>query len=246
MEAEIRLRTARGTNDYNFALSHASPDRFFFSEERFRFNANEMPGEAPWQSVGSGHREAMIVEASQSAIDRVNSTTASVIVNLLRSCSVYQFHDTSAGSNLKKTWDAAENSRLRSDGGNLAAVLYRLEREDVKRFELICRHIARILPVFDRFAIDETYGKVLLRWKAKPESTDRSLRGRDAGLAESSGGVPAFAGGCRGRAGARSRRSARLGGAEDAGARVREACAGMLARASEPGWRCERASGRER
>ena len=80
----------------------------------------------------------------------------------------------------------------------------------------------------------------------KPESTDRSLRGRDAGLAESSGGVPAFAGGCRGRAGARSRRSARLGGAEDAGARVREACAGMLARASEPGWRCERASGRER
>ena len=42
------------------------------------------------------------------------------------------------------------------------------------------------------------------------------------------------------------RRSARLGGAEGAGARVREACAGMLARASEPGRRCERASGRER
>ena len=113
------------------------------------------------------------MEAAQSAIDRVNSTTASVIVNLLRSCSVYQFHDTSAGSNLKKTWDAAENSRLRSDGGNLAAVLYRLEREDVKRFELICRHIARILPVFDRFAIDETYGKVLLRWKAK--GTDKTF-----------------------------------------------------------------------
>ena len=42
------------------------------------------------------------------------------------------------------------------------------------------------------------------------------------------------------------RRSARLGGAEGAGARVREACAGMLARASDPCWRCERASGRER
>ena len=35
------------------------------------------------------------------------------------------------------------------------------------------------------------------------------------------GGVPAFAGRCRGRAGARSRRSAGLGGAEGAGARVR-------------------------
>ena len=38
-----------------------------------------------------------------------------------------------------------------------------------------------------------------------------------------------------GGAGASSRRSARLGGAEGAGARVREACAGMLVRASDPG-----------
>ena len=80
----------------------------------------------------------------------------------------------------------------------------------------------------------------------KPESTDRSLRGRAAGLAESSAGVAAFAGRCRGRTGARRRRSASLGGAEGAGARVREACAGMLARGSEPGRRCERASGRVR
>ena len=67
-----------------------------------------------------------------------------------------------------------------------------------------------------------------------PESTDRSLTGRAAGLAESSAGVAALAGRCRGRAGARSRRSAPLGGAERAGARDREACAGMLARAAEP------------
>ena len=74
---------------------------------------------------------------------------------------------------------------------------------------------------------------------AKPEYTDRSLKGRDAGLAESSAGVPASAGRCRSE-------QARLGGAEVAGARVREACSGMLARASDPGRRCERASGRER
>ncbi len=48
----------------------------------------------------------------------------------------------------------------------------------------------------------------------KPESTDRSLTGRDAGLAESSAGVPAFARRRRGRSGARSPRSAPLGGAE--------------------------------
>ena len=54
----------------------------------------------------------------------------------------------------------------------------------------------------------------------KPGYTDRSLRGRDAGLPESSAGVPVFAG----RAGARSGRSAQLGGAGGAGARRARAC----------------------
>ena len=65
------------------------------------------------------------------------------------------------------------------------------------------------------------------------------MTGRDAGLAGSSAGVAAFAGRCRSE-------QARLGGAEGAVAQVREACAGVLTRGSEPGRRCERASGRER
>ncbi len=32
---------------------------------------------------------------------------------------------------------------------------------------MICYHIGRVLPVFDRFEIEETNGTVLLRWKAK-------------------------------------------------------------------------------
>ena len=55
----------------------------------------------------------------------------------------------------------------------MAAVLHRLEQEDIKRYELICKHIGRVLPVFDRFQIEESYGKVLLRWKAK--DTDKTI-----------------------------------------------------------------------
>ena len=65
------------------------------------------------------------------------------------------------------SWDVSDNRRLRSHGGNLAAVLYRLEREDLSRYERICRQIGRVLPGFDRFDIEEDYGKVLLRWRAK-------------------------------------------------------------------------------
>ncbi len=96
-----------------------------------------------------------------------------MVVNLLRNCSTYQFHDTSEDSNFKKKWDSEDNNQLRSHGGNLAAVLLRLERENIKRFEMICRHIGRVLPVFDRFQIEDSYGKVLLRWKAK--GTDKTF-----------------------------------------------------------------------
>ena len=174
------MRTERGRNDYRFALSYAHPDRFFFTEEAFRFSSSDLPTEAQWQYLESGHREARIVEVAQSRpnpfvdlrylvnpIPPVNPATASVIVNLLRNCSVYQFHDTSDSSSFKGSWDMTENHQLRSHGGNLAAVLHRLEQRDVRRYELICKQIARILPGFDRFAIEPDYGKVLLRWKAK-------------------------------------------------------------------------------
>ena len=168
LEAEIVIRTDAGRNDYRFALAHAHPDRFMFTEEAFRFSREGLGTEASWQHLGSGHSEAKVVEAGQSTeTSGVNPETARVLVNLLRHCAVYQFHDTSDHSYLKKSWDAKENAYLKSHGGNLAAILLRLEREDRRRFESICNHIRRALPVFDRFEIEESYGRVLLRWKAK-------------------------------------------------------------------------------
>ena len=168
MEGELALRSEKGRNDYRFTLSYAHPDRFVFTEEAYRFNAAHYETDAPWLYVpGSGHREAGIVDVAQGPPSTgVNPTTARVIVHLLRGCAVHQFHDTSDTSNFKKRWDVDDNNYLRSHGGNLAAVLHRLEHEDLPRFEMICRHIRRVLPVFDRFQIDESYGKVSLRWKA--------------------------------------------------------------------------------
>ena len=171
IEAEVRLRTGY---DYRFMLSHAHPDRFFFSEESFRFSTSDPSTKTSWRYLGSGHQEAEIVRVTKPSEFSANDLiTAKVIVNLLRSCVVYQFHDTSDTSDFKKRGDAEDNNSLLSHGGNLAAVLLRLEREDIRRYELICQHISRVLPVFDRFQIEESYGKVLLRWKAK--GTDKTF-----------------------------------------------------------------------
>ncbi len=172
LEAEIGLRTLAGLNDYRFALAYAQPDRFIFVEESFRFSRFGIPTKATWQNLGSSHQEARIVEAAQTQgfkhdFPGVNTQTAQVIVKLLRNCSIYQFHDTSDSSNFKTRWDRYDNNFLRANGGNLAAILYRLEQEDFDRYNLICRHIGRILPEFSHFAIEENYGRVLLQWKAK-------------------------------------------------------------------------------
>ncbi len=168
LEASVSIRTTSGLNDYKFVLTHAHPDRLIFIDEAFRFSRAGYGTEADWQHLHSGHSEARIVEAAQlGTYSAVNQTTASVLVHLLGDCGTYQFHDTSSDSSFKKLCDVEDNNSLRSHGGNLAAVLYRLEREDIGRFKIICRHVGRILPVFDRFAIEESFGRVSLRWKAK-------------------------------------------------------------------------------
>ena len=106
MEAELALRTASGRNEYRFSLAHVHPDRFMFADEAFRFSREGRTTEAPWNHLGSGHREAAIVDAAQSRQSTdFNPVTARVIVHLLRNCAVYQFHDTSDSSNFKKRPD---------------------------------------------------------------------------------------------------------------------------------------------
>lgn len=168
IEAELSLRTDAGLNDYRFALTHGHPDRFFFTEEAFRFSGKGFGQPAEWQYLDSGHDEARIVEAAQAkAGAAINRKTASVVVHLLRNCAAFQFHDTSHSSHIKQDCDIGDNKTLRTHGGNLAPILYRLEHEDVERFDLICRYIGRILPVFDRFELEESYGKTSLRWRLK-------------------------------------------------------------------------------
>ena len=171
LEAEIAIRTDTGLNEYRFTLSYAHPDRLIFTDEAFRYSRDDRAGDADWTHLENGYSEARIVEAGQSdgasKPHSPNAKTARTVTYLLRNCAAYQFHNTGAKSNFKKKWDAGDNTYMRSDGGNLPALLYRLEHEDVRRYELICRHIRRVLPGFDRFEIEERYGKVALRWRSR-------------------------------------------------------------------------------
>ena len=168
LEASITIQADNGIDEYSFQLGYGHPDRFVFLDERFRFTRDDLASEPNWAHLGSGHGEAKIreVREEEQAMEHgVKYQTARVIMKLLCNIAPYQFHDTSYDSWFMKTWDTTDDSQLRSHGGNLAAVLYRLEHDEPGRYRTICEHIRRILPVFDGFALEERHGKVILRWK---------------------------------------------------------------------------------
>ena len=172
MEADLRLTTPNGANEYAFALSYGAPDRFVFTEERLRFSRDDTEGQAPWQSLGSGHTEARIHSATQGGLPDVNPTTARVIRRLLQDCATFQFHDTSTRSSMKQRWDVSDNRSLRADGGNLAAVLIRLRDDYPDRFEWVQENVRRVLPSFDHFVLEEEHGRIFLRWRGTaPDKT---------------------------------------------------------------------------
>lgn len=157
IHAELCLDTEKGQNDYRFDLIHLSAgDTVMVLNEAYRYSANDISTKAGWTQIDAVGKESSLLEQK--------NKTAKTIIALLRQCSTYQFHDTSVNAAIHNRWDATESFRLRSDGGNLAAVLLDLRNTDGKRYELIVRQISRVLPAFKDFVLEEEAGKVLLRW----------------------------------------------------------------------------------
>lgn len=158
IHAELCLDTGSGMNDYRFDLMHLSAgDSVMVSNEAYRFAPRRLSCEASWTELSAVGKESCLPEQK--------NKTARTICSLLRQCQTYQFHDTSVNSSIRLRWDISESYRLRSDGGNLAAVLLDLQANDPQRYKVIVRQIQRVLPTFKTFVLEPVAGKVELRWQ---------------------------------------------------------------------------------
>ena len=167
MKGEIAVRTGAGLNEYAFALTRGHENRFHFTDERYRFSGAESGTDAEWRHLQNGDGEARLPKAAQSAEDSGHREAARTVTELFRHLTAYQFHDTSKDSPFKNHCHVTDSFRLWSNGGNLAAVLHRMQSEDERRYEELCGQIGWILPVFERFAIEEENKYVILRWRAR-------------------------------------------------------------------------------
>ncbi len=142
---------------YGFALDYLpARDSVLILGEYWQCEQHAFPVRALTSHLGSASLESLLPE--------VDDPDTQALCRFFSRCATYQFHDTSPLANIHKRWDVTESFRLRSDGGNLAAVLLNLRNMDSKRYELIVKQISRVLPTFKDFVLVEEAGKVLLRW----------------------------------------------------------------------------------
>jgi predicted ATPase len=160
-DARISLRLDFAPNEYEAMLIPAARDELIFGDERIRFQGADHAG--PFDaSLGRGHRETRLLEEiGQHGWNSV----AEHVVDMLRGCRVFHFHDTSANAPVKQTGYASDNIALHPDAGNLAAVLLRLQRTETACYRRIVRTIQQVAPFFREFVLAEENGRLRLRWQ---------------------------------------------------------------------------------
>jgi predicted ATPase len=152
---EIALRLEFTSDEYWATLIPSARDELIFGNEGI-----ELRGED--HVLGRGHRESRLLDEID---ERDLSSAAGHVVDTLRGCRVFHFHDTSANAPVKQTGFASDNIALHPDASNLAAILLRLQREEHAVYRRIVRTIQQVAPFFRDFVLIEENGRLRLRWQ---------------------------------------------------------------------------------
>ena len=166
MEARLEFEMENATDSsYFMRLFHAAGDTLVYAEEALSLqqHSRTLLREVP---LGAGHLETRIIDKANAG-----DKTAKAIRQLLVSCRVYHFHDTSATARVRQYCYIGDNRPLMHDAGNLAAFLYRLRNEgNGSAYKPIVKTIQLIAPFFEDFDLEPTGpGKreIILNWRQK-------------------------------------------------------------------------------
>jgi predicted ATPase len=157
----IALETNQGLNEYVFQLTYAAGDTLIFTDEKYRFSSKAFSEKRKWTTLTPmGHFESRLAEKADSG-----EPTVKTIRGLLRSCVVYQFHNTSFSSRIRGSWAVTDNRWLKEDGANIAPFLLRLHDTKPEYYKRIVEFIRLSVPFFADFVLDATNGRLLMQWR---------------------------------------------------------------------------------
>jgi predicted ATPase len=155
VEAILEFDSKDGLNRYYMRLVHAAADTLIFSDERLEFRRT---GRKHWitKSLGAGQRESQLdaeadKERLQAQANQSIGWMATVTRLLLTYCRVFHFHDTSDTARVRQSCYIESNRHLLPDAGNLAAMLYRYQKQEPSTYRRIVETIRLIVPFFEDF-----------------------------------------------------------------------------------------------
>jgi predicted ATPase len=158
---EIFLEIRFGPNGYQGRLVPALDAALIFKEERIYDQESGY--------ISTGHRETQLLQE-----EKEQTSLQGQIIAALRDWKVYHFHDSSDSARVKQTADLADNVALRSDAGNLAAFLYRLQETNPATFRNIVEAVRLVAPFFGGFDLRPDRlnpDKIRLEWREKGADT---------------------------------------------------------------------------
>ncbi len=166
LAASLEFEDDRGIYTYQMQLVPGAGGSLVFAAEHVTFAEANDQQSSKTLSLGSGHDETRLHEES-----RKDEPLVKTVRHFLNSCRVFHFHDTSPTAAARQYCYIGDNRWLKSDAGNLAAVLYELERkEENTAYRRIVRTVQRIAPFFHDFELESSgtnNKEIILNWRQK-------------------------------------------------------------------------------
>ena len=170
-EIESKLLFSDGVikDIYQFRLGNAFGDNLVFADEIATHKIPDNIDDSYSYSGNTGNKESRIYND----VKNNDGTLGETFYKLMDSCKVFQFHDTSSESPMRRQVYIENEKNLYGDGSNLASYLYALKNNPHYRkyYDRIIKRIQMIMPQFLDFSLEPTSigndPHISLNWKEK-------------------------------------------------------------------------------
>ena len=171
LNGSLTFRSDSGLNTYQFEQTFARVDRLIFVSEEVRFLREE---NAVSQVIPIENHQPAESELSRD-LNATTQRTQTFIKRFLNKVRVFHFHDTSITSRMRNYCDTNDSPYLRTNGGNLAAVLLRLKNEFPGNYRRVVAGVNTVFPELKDFHFESTAANgsgLLLRWRPTSNPTE--------------------------------------------------------------------------
>jgi predicted ATPase len=155
MSGEIKFSDNKSIDTYSFSLTNANPDRLIITDEKISWHRN---GENKPYEIN------LEPEYKESALAESTNLIAKIIFQMLSSCKVYQFHDSSVEGPLRQVCPVETANYLQSHGNNLPSFLLFLRENYKDSYNRIVDYVRDVVPQFQDFYLEPNNRFISLRW----------------------------------------------------------------------------------